>query len=85
MNGGVRAARRCHESRTFPCTVESPTGRAAANAAAVAAEASDARVAAAKHMLERAIASRVEQAALRQAFAAKIRSYDEHTSSQVRY
>lgn len=47
------------------------------------AESSEARVAAVKHLLELAVNSKVEQAALRQAFAAKIRSYDEHTSSQV--
>lgn len=54
-------------------------------AAAAAAEASDARVCAAKHVLDGVVASRVEQAALRQAFSAKIRTYDELTSSQVNH
>lgn len=52
--------------------------------AAAASEASDARVTAAKHVLDRGVASRVEHAALRQAFSAKIHSYDEQTSLQVR-
>lgn len=53
-------------------------------AAAAAADASEARVAAAKYMLDEMVGSRVEQAALRQTFSAKIRTYDELTSSQVR-
>lgn len=48
-------------------------------------EASEARVAAAKHLLDETVSSRVEQASLRQAFAAKVRSYDEQTSIQVSY
>lgn len=53
-------------------------------AAAVAAETAEARVFAAKHLLDRAVAQRVERAALKQTFAAKIRCYDEQTSLQVR-
>lgn len=58
--------------------------KAASAAAAAATDASEARVFAAKHLLNRAVKSKVEQAALRQAFAATIREYDEQTSLQVR-
>lgn len=50
----------------------------------MAAETAEARVFAAKHLLDRAVAQRVERAALKQTFAAKIRCYDEQTSLQVR-
>lgn len=49
----------------------------------MASAASEARVAAAKHLLDQAVSSRVEHAALSAAFAEKIRAYDEATSLQV--
>ncbi|CAM9338179.1 unnamed protein product, partial [Ectocarpus sp. 12 AP-2014] len=57
--------------------------KAAAAAASAAAEVGEARVSAAKHLLDQAIASKVERASLRQDFSTKIRSYDEQTSQQV--
>lgn len=74
----------CCFSFLFFNAVHCCAARAAAMVAAAAADASEARVAAAKHMLDGMVASRVEQAALRQAFSANIRTYDELTSSQVR-
>ena len=56
---------------------------AAAAAATAAAEVGEARVLAAKHLLDQAVAAKVERAALRQEFSTKIRSYDEQTSLQV--
>lgn len=72
---------------SYPCRcfcLSCDAARADKAVAAAASETSDARVTAAKHLLDQAVASRVEHAALRQAFSSKIRSYDEQTSLQVR-
>lgn len=60
-----------------------PKSARSEKAAAAAAEVGEARVLAAKHLLDQAVAAKVERASLRQEFSTKIGSYDEQTSLQV--
>eukprot|EP00752_Nemacystus_decipiens_P018211 g16340.t1 len=83
--GGVRVRRIASATAASTAKEKAAGGdRAEKTAAAAAAtEVGEARVLAAKHLLDQAVAAKVERAALRQEFSTKIRLYDEQTSLQV--
>lgn len=70
-------------STPYPTLARSDKEAKAGGGAAAAGEVGEARVLAAKHLLDQAVALKVERASLRLEFSNKIRSYDEQTSLQV--
>eukprot|EP00903_Cladosiphon_okamuranus_P005837 g5778.t1 len=84
VRGGARGRRIASATAASTAKEKAASGARSEKAAATAAaEVGEAKVLAAKHLLDQAVAAKVERAALRQEFSSKIRSYDEQTSLQV--